>query len=85
MYVYDPRIVHDLACTVQPTGNTGMGKVFTFDCLGWSNIVQVRSLLNWWHHCTAQFVMFIWFEKNIFNANMSENQHIPGFHFLSRN
>ena len=77
--------VHYLARTSQPRGNTGMGKVFTFDCLEWSNIVQVRMLLNWRHHCTAQFVMFIWFEKYIVNANMSENQYIPGFHFLSFN
>ena len=27
-------IVHDLACTVQPRENTGMGKVITFGCLG---------------------------------------------------
>ena len=49
--------VHYLACPSQPRENTGMGKVFTFDCLGWSNIVQVRMLWNWCHHCTTQFIM----------------------------
>ena len=47
--------VHNLACTVQPRGHTGMGQVFTFASMrGWWNIVQVRMLHQ--YSCFGQFL-----------------------------